>query len=69
MREITRRKFDAFCYARQPMIRIIADEVAWFEAFDKKILATITLDKTDSDYGYVILGRDKRKLFRCIDVS
>jgi len=69
MREVTRRQFDAYCYARQPMIRELADEVAWFEAFDRKILATITFDKIDSDYGYVILARDVRKMFRCVEVS
>lgn len=51
------------------MIRVLANEVAWFEAFDRKILATITFDKTDSDYGYVILARDLRKMFRCVEVS
>lgn len=69
MRKITRRQFDAYCYARQPLIRIIANEVAWFEAFDRKILATITFDTIDSDYGYVILARDLRKMFRCVGVS
>jgi hypothetical protein len=69
MRRITRRQFDAFCYARQPLLRIISEEVDWFEAFNKKLLATIVFDRTDSDYGYIILGRDSQKMFRCIDVS
>lgn len=69
MRKITRRQFDAYCYARQPLIRVIANEVAWFEAFDRKILAAVTFDITDSDYGYVILARDLRKMFRCVEVS
>lgn len=68
MRKITKRQFDAYCYSRQPMIRVIADEISWFEAFDKKILAAIVFDKTDSDFGYVILGRDARRMFRCIEV-
>lgn len=69
MRKITRQQFDAYCYARRPMIRVIADEVAWYEASDRKILATITCDVTDSDYGFVVLARDARRMFRCIDVD
>lgn len=46
---------------------MLSVEVSWFEGFDKKILATVVLDRTDGDYGYVILGRDARKMFRCID--
>lgn len=69
MRPITKRQFDAFCYSRQPLIRVFAHEVAWFEAFNRKILCTVTFDRTDSDFGYVVLGRDSRKLFRCLEVS
>ena len=69
MRQITKRQFDAYCYSRQPLIRVLAHEVAWFEAFNRKILATVTFDRTDSDFGYVILGRDSRKMFRCLEVS
>lgn len=69
MRKITKRQFDAYCYSRQPQIRMVSDEVSWFEAFDRKILATITIDKIDKDFGFVILGRDIRRLFRCIEVG
>jgi hypothetical protein len=69
MRKITRAQFDAYCYARRPMIRIIAGEVAWYEAFDRKLLAVITFDITDSDYGFVVLARDARKMFRCVNVD
>lgn len=68
MRNITKRQFDAFCYSREPLIRIISREVAWYEAFDRKILATIVFDLTDGDFGYVVLGRDAQKIFRCIDI-
>ncbi|QEM67061.1 hypothetical protein FO488_02060 [Geobacter sp. FeAm09] len=44
-------------------------EVSWYEAFDRKILAVVVLDYTDKDYGYVILGRDASKMFRCIDMG
>lgn len=44
----------------------MSHEVAWFEAGDRKLLAVIIQDVTDGDYGYVILGRDARKMFRAI---
>lgn len=69
MREITRNQFNAYCYARQPLIRVISDELKWYEAGNRKILATLILDRTDQDYSFVILVRDARRLFRAWNVS
>lgn len=69
MVRITKRQFDAFFYSKQPLASHMSNEVAWFEAFDKKLLAIIVFDKTDSDYLFVILGRDSNKLFRAIETS
>lgn len=69
MRRITQTQFNAYCYARQPLVRIMSNEVSWFEAGDRKLLATVIYDQTDSDYGHVILGRDSRRMFRGISVS
>lgn len=68
MRQLSRVQFNAYCYARQPLIRVMAQEVAWFEVFEKKILGLITFDRTDGDFGFLILGRDNRKMFRCIEI-
>ncbi|MCA0373901.1 MAG: hypothetical protein LCH83_13745 [Proteobacteria bacterium] len=67
--EISERQFNAYCYARQPMVRVMTREVAWFEAANRKLLGVVIHDFRDNDFGYVILGRDKRRLFRCIKVS
>lgn len=69
MRRITQTQFDAYCYARQPLVRAMLKEVAWFEAGDRKLLATVIFDQIDSDYGHILLGRDSRRMFRCISVS
>ncbi len=68
IRELSKRQFDAYCYVRAPLLRYLAIEVAWFDAFDKKLMATVTQDLTDRDFGYVILGRDTQKVFRTIEV-
>ena len=69
IRRISKTQFDAYCYSRQPLIRMLAREVDWYEAYDKKLLGIVTLDLIDRDFGFVILGRDKRKLFRAIDIT
>lgn len=48
---------------------MMSKEVSWFEAGDRKLLATVIFDQVDSDYGHIILGRDSRRMFRCISVS
>lgn len=69
MREITENQFNAYCYARQPLVRTMSNEIKWYEAGNRKLLATLLLDITDSDYNFVILARDSRKLFRAWRVS
>lgn len=68
-RRITRRQFDAYCYCRQPLCRFTAQEIEWYSLFENKLLAIVIRDITDDDYGFIILGRDKRRLFRCIDLQ
>lgn len=69
LKKITKKQFDAYCYSRQPLVRIYSKEVAWFEAAERKLLAFIVFDRTDADFGHIILGRDSRRLFRCISIS
>ncbi|WP_230079613.1 hypothetical protein [Serratia marcescens] len=67
-KRLTRRQFDAYCYCRMPLVRFTAHEVEWYSLFDNKLLGVVIMDVTDEDYGFIILGRDARKLFRCIDI-
>ncbi|MBT9241055.1 hypothetical protein [Vibrio splendidus] len=67
--ELSKRQFDAFCFSRHPMARASANEKQWFIGYDRKILATVFMDNTDGDFGYVIMGRDNRKIFRALEVS
>ena len=66
MRRISSRRFDALCYVRAPYMAMMASEVRHYETSDKSNLALVVFDKTDRDFGYLILGRDERKIFRCI---
>lgn len=68
-KSLTRRQFDAYCYCRMPLVRFTAEEIEWYSLFENRLLGIVIRDVTDDDYGFIILGRDGRKLFRCIDVS
>lgn len=69
VQEISKVRFDAMCYVRDPSLIFMfgMQELAWFEAFDKKILAVITKD-LEEDHSYIIFGRDGRRLFQLIDI-
>lgn len=69
MREISQKQFNAYCYARQPLLRVMSNEIKWYAAGNRKVLATLILDKADQDYNFVILVRDARRLFRAWNVS
>ncbi|GGH61950.1 hypothetical protein HNQ91_001169 [Filimonas zeae] len=66
IREITLRRFNAYVYVRHPYLNLQFKELAWYEAYRLKLLGTIAVDDA-GDYYYMILGRDKRKVFRAID--
>lgn len=68
-RAITKRQFDAYCFTRQPLVRFTAEEIEWYSLFANRLLGIVLRDVTDDDFGFVILGRDTRRLFRCIDVG
>ena len=50
-------------------MNVMAAEVRHYETNDKSNLGIVVFDKTDSDFGYIILGRDARKIFRCLEVG
>lgn len=69
MLTLTKKQFDAYCLCRDPLLRTLSKELEWYATDDRTVLAAIIHDFTDDDYGYVILGRDAAKMFRCIDVD
>ena len=68
-KSLSRRQFDAYCYCRMPLVRFISEEIEWYSILDNKLLGIVIRDVTDDDYGFIVLGRDARKLFRCIEVG
>ncbi len=68
-KSITRRQFDAYFYSRMPLVRFQAEEFEWYSFFENRLLGIIFRDVTDNDYGFALMGRDSRKLFRWISGS
>jgi hypothetical protein len=64
---ILESEFEAFGPARHPVLRLFADEKEWYADRRKAILGVLLLDKTDRDWTYAILGKDKAGTFRWID--
>jgi hypothetical protein len=48
---------------------MIVREIEWWTIEDESLIATITEDIDDHDYGYVVLGRDETGVFRAIQVN
>ncbi|WP_169949242.1 hypothetical protein [Microbispora sp. H11081] len=69
MRAISRARWDALAaYCRKPLARAFSQELAWFEAGDERILATLIID-TDDEFSGIILARDGLERFRSVGVT
>jgi hypothetical protein len=66
---INKSQFDEFNPPRSETIQQLTEERAWFADSSNNVAGTVLLDKTDEDWSYVVLGRDERGDFRCIDMK
>ena len=68
VKQISKARFDALTLSRHPMASIMGEEAEWYADYGEIVLGCILKDRTDQDWGYIVLGRDEKGLFRCIDV-
>lgn len=69
LREISRARANILMScSRRPEAAFMLREVAWFEADDSKVLATLVFD-ADGAFSSVVLARDGRERFRAIAVT
>lgn len=66
---ITRDEFHATCGFRFPPSNPFGDECGWFSDETESFLGVLIQDKTDGDWGYVILARDEYFKFRAIETE
>lgn len=70
MRTLSEQRFEALAgYTRQPHLITLLQEAAWFSTPDERLLGVVTRDRIDHDFGWILLGRDRRLRFRCIAVD
>jgi hypothetical protein len=67
---LTAERYNAFiAWTRSPAASVIGKELELFSTVDEQIIGVLFLDRTDRDFGYVVLGRDEKGRFRCVDVD
>lgn len=67
MHSISLLRFDAVAgYARNPMIRFICEELAWFEHENERVLGLLVRDLEDNDFVGHVFGRDRKGRCRWI---
>lgn len=70
MKPISHLRFNSLAgYVRHPVIYLIADELEWYEDGNEKVLGVVLYDRTDRDFAYTVLGRDRMKRFRSVKVG
>lgn len=66
---ISQARFEALTLSKFPTVKFFVEEREWFADQDENVLGVLTLDKHDNDWGYVVLGRDERALFRAVETD
>lgn len=69
IKRISRARFDALSFSRQPLANFFLERVEWYADKNEIVIATLVKDKIDNDWGFIILGRDENGLFRAIDTG
>src|SRR6266478_2926809 len=67
---ISKLRFDAIAgYARRLGAHVLSEELAWYETPNGRVVGTLILDTYDDDFGGIIMGRDEKERFRCVDIT
>lgn len=70
MKPISELRFDALAaYSRHPTVRLLNDELAWFEHDNERLVGVLVRHKEDQDFAGVVMGRDALNRFRCINLT
>ncbi len=70
MKPISESRFNAFAgYARRPIAALTANELEFFEVDDGRIVGMIVEDRTDQDFGGLVIAQDAHKRFRCVRIT
>jgi len=63
-------RYNAYvAWTRSPIAEAVGVELEFFSNDAETLIGVIVKDRTDRDHGFVLLGRDLKGRFRCIDVA
>ena len=68
LHEISRPLYQLLTLKYNPFNGIISQNVAFFATDDRRLIVVIAIDFTDKDFNAVVMGRDKQRRYRTIDV-
>lgn len=67
---MTPERYNAFvAWTRTPTADLVGEELEFFSNRVETLIGVLIKDRFDRDFGFVVLGRDLKGRFRCIDVS
>lgn len=67
---LTPERYNAFvAWTRTPTADLVGEELEFFSNRAETLIGVLINDRFDRDFGFVVLGRDLKGRFRCIDVS
>lgn len=69
-RPIKRARFDLYALgARHSLARLMSEELEFWSDAEERVLGLVLKDRTDQDYGWVLMARDKLGRFRGVDMA
>lgn len=67
---MTPERYNAFvAWTRSPVADIVGEELEFFSNKEEALIGVLIKDRFDRDFGFVVLGRDLKGRFRCVDMS
>lgn len=68
--QMTAERYNAFvAWTRSPIAEAVGIELEFFSDRTESLIGVLIKDRYDRDFGFVMLGRDDKSRFRCIDVN
>lgn len=70
VKPLTPERYNAFiAWTRTPIAGFVTREDEFFATEGENLIGVILMDRTDRDFGYVVLGRDEKGRFRATEVD
>jgi hypothetical protein len=67
---MTVERYNAYiAWTRSPIVEAVSTELEFFSNKSETLIGVLIKDRLDRDFGFVMLGRDLKGRFRCIDVN